>query len=111
LLAAALARVRPGGALVLTTPNPACIHARIKGIRRWNMVDPPHHLNLFTRRALATLLGRHGLRIVRYDTLSTYINLVRRFDTRKLLFRRAFFHTLRAAGLGADHLVIARKPD
>lgn len=110
LLAAALARVKPGGSLVLTTPNPGCIHARIKGVRRWNMVDPPHHLNLFTRQALATLLGRHGLTLVRYDTLSTYINFVRRIDTRKLLFRRLFFHVLRAGGLGADHLVIARKP-
>jgi SAM-dependent methyltransferase len=108
-LAAAIARVRPGGVLVLTTPNPGCIHARVKGIEHWNMIDPPHHINLFSRRSLEQILGANGMRTIRYETLSTYINFVRRFDTGNLLLRRLFFNALRLAHAGADHFVIAQK--
>lgn len=108
-LADAGARVKPGGLLVLTTPNPGCIHARVRGIQRWNMVDPPHHINLFSRKSLDELLRGERMHPVRYETLSTYINFVRKFDTRDLLFRRLFFHLLRSAGMGADHFIIARR--
>jgi 2-polyprenyl-3-methyl-5-hydroxy-6-metoxy-1,4-benzoquinol methylase len=109
LLAAAIARLKPGGILVLTTPNPGCIHARIKGLQEWNMVDPPHHINLFSQKSLQAILASKHMEIVEYETLSTYINFVRRFDTRNLLFRRMFFQLLRSAKLGADHFLIARK--
>jgi 2-polyprenyl-3-methyl-5-hydroxy-6-metoxy-1,4-benzoquinol methylase len=108
-LATVAARVKPGGLLALTTPNPGCIHARVRGLERWNMVDPPHHLNLFPRKALQALLASEGLRPFRYETLSTYINFVRRFDTEGLLLRRLFFQLLRFGRMGADHFVLARK--
>lgn len=109
-LSALVARVQPGGLLVLTTPNPGCIHARVRGLEKWNMVDPPHHLNLFSRRALHDLLRARNLEVLRYETLSTYVNCVRRFDTEGLLLRRAVFQLLRWSHLGADHFVVARKP-
>jgi 2-polyprenyl-3-methyl-5-hydroxy-6-metoxy-1,4-benzoquinol methylase len=109
LLSAAISRIKPGGLLVLTTPNPGCIHARLKGLQKWNMVDPPHHINLFSRKALEGMLRNDGMAILDYETLSTYINFVRPFDTKDLLFRRMFFYTLRSANLGADHFLISRK--
>jgi 2-polyprenyl-3-methyl-5-hydroxy-6-metoxy-1,4-benzoquinol methylase len=101
--------LRPGGILVITTPNPGCIHARIKGLKKWGMIDPPHHINLFTLYALRTLLRNHGLVEIEYETISTYIRFVRRIDTRKLLLRKILFCVLRATHMGADHSIIVTK--
>lgn len=109
-LSAVTERLKPGGLLVLTTPNPRCVHARVRGLERWNMVDPPHHINLFTRSALQQMLADRKLRVLRHETLSTYINFVRRFDTQGLVLRRTFFHLLRSANLGADHFFMCRRP-
>jgi SAM-dependent methyltransferase len=102
-------RVRPGGLLVLTTPNPACIHRRLRGLKRWAMIDPPHHINLFPRAALEELIRGVGFSVLAYETVSTYIRFVRSFDTRERLLRRTLFQTLRWLGLGADHLFMARR--
>lgn len=109
LLAQMSEKVRPGGYLVLTTPSPACIHRRVLGLQRWGMVCPPHHINLFPRPALEEILSSAGFTVLEYATLSTYINFVRRIDTRRLLLRRAAFRLLKAARLGADHFVVCRK--
>jgi 2-polyprenyl-3-methyl-5-hydroxy-6-metoxy-1,4-benzoquinol methylase len=102
-------RLAPGGLLVLTTPNPSCIHRRLRGLNGWNMVCPPHHINLFTRTALQEMLTRVGFEVLEYSTLSTYINSVRKIDTRSLVLRRAAFQALKTANLGADHFLICRK--
>jgi len=102
-------RIHPGGCLALTTPNPSCIHRRLRGLNKWNMVCPPHHINLFTRTALQEMLLRTGFDILEYSTLSTYINSVRKIDTQSLMLRRAAFQALKTANLGADHFVICRK--
>jgi hypothetical protein len=73
------------------------------------MVAPPHHLNLFTRAALEEMLKLTGFEVLEYSTISTYINFVRSFDTKSLLLRRAVFHALKGANLGADHFLICRK--
>jgi 2-polyprenyl-3-methyl-5-hydroxy-6-metoxy-1,4-benzoquinol methylase len=109
LLRAMNKRLEDGGCLLLTTPNPSSIHRRISGLENWGMVDPPHHINLFTRRALEELLARTGFEMVEHETLSTYIKPIRNFDTENLLLRRAAFHALKAANLGSDHFVICRK--
>jgi hypothetical protein len=49
------------------------------------------------------------MRVLRYETLSTYINFVRKYDTDSLVLRRMFFNALRVARGGADHFVIAQK--
>jgi 2-polyprenyl-3-methyl-5-hydroxy-6-metoxy-1,4-benzoquinol methylase len=102
-------RLTPSGHLLLTTPNPSCIHRRILGLQKWNMVCPPHHINLFTRRALLEALTHVGFEVLEYSTLSTYIRAVRKFDTEDLLFRKAAFQLLKTANLGADHFVVCRR--
>lgn len=108
-LSSVVARIKPGGILALTTPNPGCIHARIHGIEKWGMVDPPHHINLFWRESLADMLRLEALQPIRYETLSTYINFVRNVDTQGLLLRRLFFQLLRLGNLGADHFFLSQK--
>lgn len=101
--------VKPGGHLIITTPNPSCIHRRVKGLKNWNMVAPPHHINLFTKKALNTFVKAENLILVDYQTLSTYINFIRKFDNSSLILRKLFFHLLKVLGLGADHFLIIRK--
>jgi SAM-dependent methyltransferase len=102
-------RLSPDGFLLLTTPSPECIHRRVHGLSKWSMVCPPHHINLFTRAGLHEMLASAGFEVLRYDTLSTYINYVRKFDTKSLLLRRMAFQLLKGTDLGADHFVICRK--
>ena len=102
-------RLEAGGILLVTTPNPDCIHRRLRGLHKWSMVCPPHHINLFTKAALSGMLAREGFELLEYSTLSTYINSVRRIDTQSLLLRRAAFQALKTAQLGADHFMICRK--
>jgi 2-polyprenyl-3-methyl-5-hydroxy-6-metoxy-1,4-benzoquinol methylase len=108
LLAQMRERLSTGGLLVVTTPNPSCIHRRLRGLSKWNMVCPPHHINLFTRAALQEILSLTGFEILEYSTLSTYINSVRKLDTRNLALRRAAFQALKTTYLGADHFAICR---
>ncbi len=65
LLAGMRERLNDGGYLIVTTPNPSCIHRRILGLQKWNMVAPPHHINLFTRAALEQMLKQRRLRSAR----------------------------------------------
>jgi 2-polyprenyl-3-methyl-5-hydroxy-6-metoxy-1,4-benzoquinol methylase len=105
-LAALVDRVKPGGILVLSTPNTICLRARIRGLKKWERIDPPHHINLFPGKALRALVKRHDLEEESYETLSTYITIV---NTRNLILRRFFFHFLKLFNLGADHFLIVRK--
>ncbi len=63
---AALARcaqaTRPGGSVVLTTPNwDSLLHQRFKA--SWTGLDPPRHLWVFTPRSLMTCAERAGLAV------------------------------------------------
>ena len=103
------AHVRRGGLAIVTTPSPDCIKARVKGLARWNMISPPHHLNIFSREALELMLRHAGLNPTRYATLSTYMNALVRFRGGRELPRRIAFNALKLFGLGADHFVVAEK--
>jgi 2-polyprenyl-3-methyl-5-hydroxy-6-metoxy-1,4-benzoquinol methylase len=104
-------RIEPGGILALTTPNPGCLRARLLGIAGWGMLAPPHHINIFTKRALNTLLAAEPLDVISHETLSTYVRAVKAIDNSRGSLRRLAFNVLRLLGLGADHFVIARKLD
>ena len=101
--------LQQGGLLVLATPSPTCIQARVKGLQKWGMISPPHHINIFSRMALHDLLTKSGFEVVRYDTISTYIQFLRRFESEGTTLRWLVFQAFRVLGLGADHLVVARK--
>ncbi len=67
LLAACHRLLRPGGALLVATPNPRSLLARAKG-ERFNYWIPPVHCAWYTPRALARLLDGNGFRTVRRST-------------------------------------------
>jgi SAM-dependent methyltransferase len=62
-LEAAAAALRPGGALIVATPNPIGIEARLLG-SRWVHVDAPRHLFLIPPQALAARVSALGLTTV-----------------------------------------------
>jgi SAM-dependent methyltransferase len=54
---------RPGGQIVVVTPNTESLGRRRLGAR-WLGLDPPRHLHLFSCAALRQLAMRAGLRVV-----------------------------------------------
>lgn len=58
-LARLLVLLKPGGVLVLTTPNQHSWLARLSG-KHWFEYKTPEHLFLFTPRTIAALLSRVG---------------------------------------------------
>jgi SAM-dependent methyltransferase len=61
--------LRPGGLLLLQTPNTRSLRARIQG-GTWDMLDPDQHLNLFSPDALRVLLTTVGFEILEMTTAS-----------------------------------------
>jgi len=61
-LAAARRILKPGGRMILVTPNAASLGHRWYGAD-WRGLEPPRHLNLFTRASLAALAERMGFEI------------------------------------------------
>ncbi len=61
--------LRPGGRLVLSTPNAAGLAHRRCG-RYWRGLEPPRHLHIFTPDALAACVQACGLRVELLQTLS-----------------------------------------
>lgn len=102
-------RLRVGGLVAISTPSPSSIQARVKGLKRWGMICPPHHLNIFTRKSLELAARKAGLEPLEYQTISTYIRALRRIEGDRATLKRAAFNMLRISGLGADHLLIARR--
>ena len=61
--------LRPGGTVVLATPNAASAIARIAG-DRWIHWHAPYHLHFFTRDSLARAAERAGLAVVDVRTIT-----------------------------------------
>lgn len=81
-----VALLRPGGSLLLSTPDIGAPVAKLMG-RRWAFMTPPEHLGFFSRRSLAYVLERRmGLKIVASNASGKWANLG--FLTYKL--RRVF---------------------
>ena len=57
--------LKPGGGLVIDTPNIDSLGHRIFG-RDWLHLDPPRHLALFNRESLADAVGTAGFVDIRY---------------------------------------------
>lgn len=52
-------RLNPGGQLVIVTPNASSLCSRIFG-RHWRGLEPPRHLQIFTRPSLDLALSQAG---------------------------------------------------
>ncbi len=61
VLEAAASALEPGGALVVSTPNPESLQMRLLGAR-WAHIDAPRHLALIPLDALTARLAQHGMR-------------------------------------------------
>ncbi len=70
VLAAAAASLRPGGIIVLATPNPDSFQFRVLG-RRWTHLDAPRHLFLIGPVQLARLGEELGLEVALLTTRDT----------------------------------------
>lgn len=57
--------LKPGGVLLLTTPDGA--HWRLpKKFEEWDAVVPPEHLTYFSRKGMKKILERHGFKNVKF---------------------------------------------
>ncbi|HEY8710585.1 MAG TPA: class I SAM-dependent methyltransferase [Burkholderiaceae bacterium] len=65
--------LKPGGRLVVTTPNVDGLGARIFG-NAWRGLEPPRHFNVFTPQSMAETFRQSGFRVIR---LSTHARLAR----------------------------------
>ena len=124
--------LKPGGRLVLTTPNANSLGRRHFGAA-WSHWDPPRHLHVFSKKALQKLVDEAGFETVSLTTPSSSSHFVWKLssqirDRRKLpgitlekvslglelssLVFWAVEHALTLAGRerGEELLVIARKP-
>lgn len=123
---------RPGGRLVLATPNARALGHRVFG-RAWRGLEVPRHLHIFTVPTLAALVTQAGFRV---DTAQTSSRAARSFfvssrllsgdrgdahnrtlsaplsDRLAALAFQAFEDALRwvAPGVGEEVIVIGEKP-
>jgi SAM-dependent methyltransferase len=87
LVDAAASRLRPGGVLVIATPNPDALQLRLLGAR-WTHVDAPRHLSLIPAGALIERGRRAGLEPVEVITHDRTANDWNAFGWQRLLAPR-----------------------
>jgi SAM-dependent methyltransferase len=73
VLAKSLARLQPGGLLVLVVPNHRAWSARLFGAA-WPGYDPPKHIWGFTPRAIRLVLERAGFELLSIDQRYPFSN-------------------------------------
>jgi len=73
VLKKAVALLKPGGVMLLSTPNIGAPLAGLLG-RRWAFMTPPEHLNFFSRATLSLLLQEAGLRPGGWMTRGKWVN-------------------------------------
>ena len=61
--------LKPGGAAILTTPNPDSLGARLYG-RTWLNWHIPYHLQFYTRRSMEIVARRAGLVLTEVRTIT-----------------------------------------
>ncbi len=109
-------RAKPGGHILLSTPNVESLNARLYG-DRWVLHTPPLHTYYFGPRSLSILLRRAGWEPVRLFTERTIFHNERhgmetwRGKTFRLLFQNRLCDALtnRAMHLGSIMTLVARR--
>jgi len=120
--------LRPGGMVVIRTPNAGSLGARLLG-RWWLGLDVPRHLFVFTPATLRTCVERAGLEVAEARTPAVMARSIwhtgrelRRARDREpsglavrlglsgLLFRAAEEIAVRVRPVGEEILVVARPP-
>lgn len=66
--------LKPGGRMIVTTPDIGARFARLLG-RRWPFMTPPEHLSFFTRPAMAAALGRAAVQTVYSRSFGKFANV------------------------------------
>jgi 2-polyprenyl-3-methyl-5-hydroxy-6-metoxy-1,4-benzoquinol methylase len=75
VLSRLIEHLRPGGSLLLSTPDIGAYVARLMQ-RRWAFMTPPEHLGFFSRRSLTYVLEQSlGLKIVASQASGKWANL------------------------------------
>jgi 2-polyprenyl-3-methyl-5-hydroxy-6-metoxy-1,4-benzoquinol methylase len=117
--------VKPGGRVLLSTPNFGALSRRILG-RQWAVISPAEHLYYFTETSLARLLARAGFTDVRFERqyrgfdLQGTVNVgcTHEPDSRRARFLRGVVEYcgartgwfIREFGLGDTLLCLATRP-
>jgi 2-polyprenyl-3-methyl-5-hydroxy-6-metoxy-1,4-benzoquinol methylase len=91
------AALRPGGQLVMITPNVDSLGHQQFG-SSWLHLDPPRHIYLFDARTLAEVTQRAGLRVESVETPSSTAQFVYRASA--LIERQGRLPGIQADGLG-----------
>jgi SAM-dependent methyltransferase len=60
--------LRPGGVLLVNTPDAGSVFARILG-KYWHLLCPPEHLVYFNRKNIITLLREEGFEVLSVGTI------------------------------------------
>ena len=81
---AELARVhaflKPGGILIINTPDAGSLYARLLG-SHWHLFVPPEHLVYFNRHSMRTALEQTGYRVISISTVGKKFTLPYIFKT------------------------------
>jgi 2-polyprenyl-3-methyl-5-hydroxy-6-metoxy-1,4-benzoquinol methylase len=111
--------LRPGGWIVIATPNSRSLGARHFG-RDWRGWEPPRHLQVFDGHTLAKLAERAGLHVLRSFTVSASAYFIWLASSRSQSLRvrlsglvfwaRAYALTLLGRDCGEEVVVIAERP-
>jgi 2-polyprenyl-3-methyl-5-hydroxy-6-metoxy-1,4-benzoquinol methylase len=95
----------PGGIIAVRTPNTRCLRVRLCGLTNWDMVSPPEHWQLFSRRSLRLFLSQNGFRVLELQT----VHSDRIFYRQTPRWRQAPFWISAACGWGGDLVAIATR--
>ncbi|MCH7866956.1 MAG: class I SAM-dependent methyltransferase [Myxococcales bacterium] len=90
--------LRPGGKLVIATPNTASRGHRHFG-RNWLHLDPPRHINLFNAGTLTEVTRRAGFRVVSVASPSSSAHFV--WQASSKIAERGFLPGIRVEDLTA----------